>query len=68
MTIKEWTDYWMEVYDKPNVRRTTYEARRYIFQNHIIPGLGNIALTELTEDGLKTARMEKYSLESKCRL
>ena len=50
MTIKEWTDYWMEVYDKPNVRRTTYEARRYIFQNHIIPGLGNIALTELTED------------------
>ena len=50
MTIKEWTDYWMEVYDKPNVRWTTYEARRYIFQNHIIPGLGNIALTELTED------------------
>ncbi|MEM5770564.1 MAG: hypothetical protein AAGU32_20090, partial [Bacillota bacterium] len=34
LTIKEWTDYWMEVYDKPNVRRTTYEARRYIFQNH----------------------------------
>ena len=50
MTIKDWTDYWMEVYDKPNVRRTTYEARRYIFQNHIIPGLGNIALIELTED------------------
>ncbi|NCB43535.1 MAG: site-specific integrase [Clostridia bacterium] len=50
MTIKEWIDYWMEVYDKSNVRRTTYEARRYICQNHIIPGLGNIQLTELTED------------------
>ena len=24
MTIKDWTDYWMEVYDMPNVRRTTY--------------------------------------------
>jgi len=50
MTIKEWTERWMEVCDKPNVRRTTYEARRYIFQNHIIPSLGNIQLTELTED------------------
>lgn len=50
MTIKEWTDYWIKVYDKPNVRRTTYEAHRYILQNHIIPSLGSIALTELTED------------------
>jgi len=48
MTVKEWTQHWLEVYAKPSVRPTTLAAYRYILQNHINPGLGEIELTALT--------------------
>lgn len=49
MTVREWIAYWQEVYDKPRSRPTTYAAHDYIFKNHILPGLGEIPLAELTE-------------------
>lgn len=48
MTVRQWTEYWQEKYDAPAVRRTTYEAHRYVLENHIVPGLGKWELSELT--------------------
>lgn len=49
MTVREWIAHWQEVYDKPKSRPTTYAAHDYIFKNHILPGLGDMKLAELTE-------------------
>jgi len=49
MTVREWVEDWMERWDKPNVRPTTFAAHRYVMQNHILPGLGNVKLEQLTE-------------------
>lgn len=48
MTVREWAEHWQEKYDAPVVRRTSYEAHRYVLGNHIIPCLGECELTELT--------------------
>ena len=52
MTVREWVEDWMERYDKPNVRPTTFAAHRYVMQNHIFPGLGDIELEQLTESDI----------------
>lgn len=49
MTVREWVAYWQEVYDRPKSRPTTYAAHDYVFKNHILPGLGDMKLVELTE-------------------
>lgn len=48
MTLKDYILRWQEVYDKNQSRPTTYAAHGYIFKNHILPGLGEIQLSELT--------------------
>ena len=50
MTLREYVLRWQEVYDKPQSRPTTYAAHGYIFKNHILPGLGEIPLSELTAE------------------
>lgn len=50
MTVREWAEYWQQKYDAPTVRQTTYEAHRYVLENHIIPCLGKRELAELTSD------------------
>ena len=49
MKLKEWIALWQEVYDKPTVRPSTYQAHGYLLKNHIIPRLGEIELTDITE-------------------
>ena len=48
MKLKDYILRWQEVYDKNQSRPTTYAAHGYIFKNHILPGLGEIQLSELT--------------------
>ena len=48
MTLRDYILRWQEVYDKNQSRPTTYAAHGYIFKNHILPGLGEIPLSELT--------------------
>lgn len=48
MTLREYILHWQEAYDKNQSRPTTYAAHGYLFKNHILPGLGNIPLEELT--------------------
>ena len=50
MTLKDYILRWQEVYDKDQSRPTTYAAHGYIFKNHILPGLGDIPLSELTSE------------------
>ena len=48
MKLKEWIPIWQERYDAPSVRQSTYEAHRYLLENHILPRLGKWELNELT--------------------
>ena len=48
MTMKDYILRWQDVYDKNQSRPTTYAAHGYIFKNHILPGLGEVQLSELT--------------------
>ena len=50
MTLKDYILRWQEVYDKNQSRPTTYAAHGYLFKNHILPGLGEILLSELTAE------------------
>lgn len=49
MKLKEWVAYWQETYDRPAVRPSTYQAHGYLLKNHIVPRLGEIELTDITE-------------------
>ena len=49
MTLRGYILFWQEAYDKRQSRPTTYAAHGYIFKNHILPSLGDIPLSELTE-------------------
>ena len=48
MTLREYILRWQEICDKNQSRPTTYAAHGYLFKNHILPGLGDIQLSELT--------------------
>lgn len=50
MTLREYIPFWQETYDKHQIRPTTYAAHNYVFKNHILPGLGDIPLSELTSE------------------
>ena len=50
MTLREYIPFWQETYDKHQSRPTTYAAHNYVFKNHILPGLCDIPLSELTSE------------------
>ena len=50
MTLREYILFWQETYDRHQSRPTTYAAHNYVFKNHILPGLGDIPLSELTSE------------------
>lgn len=50
MTLQEYIAHWQETYDRHQSRQTTYAAHNYVFKNHILPGLGDISLSELTSE------------------
>ncbi len=53
MKLKEWIPIWQEQYDAPAVRPSTYEAHRYVLENHILPRLGKWELDELTNGRIR---------------
>ena len=50
MTLREYIIFWQETYDRYQSRSTTYAAHNYVFKNHILPGLGDVFLSELTSE------------------
>lgn len=53
--LREWVAFWQKNYDAPVVRHTTYEAHRYVLENHILPWIGDCPLESLT-----TQKIEKF--------
>lgn len=49
MKMKEWVTHWQETYDRPTVRPSTYQAHGYLLKNHIVPRIGEMELTDITE-------------------
>ena len=49
MTLKEFVVHWQENWDKEHSRPSTYAAHGYLLKNHLLPGLGDSSLSELTE-------------------
>ena len=49
MTLQEFVVHWQESWDKQHSRPSTYAAHGYLLKNHILPGLGDVSLSELTE-------------------
>lgn len=50
MKLREYIIFWQETYDRYQSRSTTYAAHNYVFKNHILPGLGDTQLSELTSE------------------
>ena len=50
MTLREYINFWQETYDKHQSRPTTYAAHNYVLKNHILPGLGDTQISELTSE------------------
>ena len=49
MTLREFVIHWQESWDKEHSRPSTYAAHGYLLKNHILPGLGDVSLSQLTE-------------------
>ena len=50
MTLREFVVHWQENWDREHSRPSTYAAHGYLLKNHILPGLGDASLSELTEE------------------
>ena len=49
MTLREFVVHWQESWDEQHSRPSTYAAHGYLLKNHILPGLGEASISELTE-------------------
>lgn len=61
ITLGQWLDRWMRVYQKPKVAPTTYEMRQRLIQRHILPALGDVPLVKLRPSDLQelyTAKLD----------
>ena len=68
MTLREYILRWQEICDKNQSRPTTYAAHGYLFKNHILPGLGDIQLSELTVERVGEFLEERKSSPGKSRI
>ena len=68
MTLREYISFWQENCDKQQSRPTTYAAHNYVFKNHILPGLGDTQLSELTSEMIAEAPpfLQKFSNHLRC--
>jgi len=49
----DWIKEWLEVYSKPNIRKTTYSTYYNFVMNHIVPAFPNVLLKDLRADMLQ---------------
>ena len=60
-TLAEYLERWLEDYAKPNLGPRTFEGYKSIIYRHIIPKLGNLALTQLKPEHLQRYYSEKLT-------
>lgn len=53
MKYEEWLNEWLEYYEKPAVKQSTYEKYCRLAENHILPILGGYELSDLTAIALQ---------------
>ena len=49
MMLREFVVHWQGSWDKEHSKPSTYAAHGYLLKNHILPGLGDVSISELTE-------------------
>ena len=52
-TVKEWAYLWLELYKKNNVAYGTYHDYKMYIDNHIVPALGRLKLTQVRPAHIK---------------
>lgn len=63
MTVAEWCRYWLNEIDSRNVRPSTWNAHRYLLENHIVKDLGEIPMETLNRETVAdflSRKQEKY--------
>lgn len=63
-TVEEWAHTWLTVYKKPNVSYTTFTNYKMYTENHIVPAIGKMKLTEVKPSDIKTILASKKSLST----
>ncbi len=53
MSFADWIDFWYQQYSKPTLRPTTQSDYENLIYNHIIPGIGKLALNQLSQNDLQ---------------
>lgn len=53
MPFGKWIDYWYQVFKKNTLRETTQASYEDVIYKHIIPGIGEIPLNQLTRNDLQ---------------
>ena len=54
MKLGEWIDMWYKLYIKPQTKITTYRQYENFIYHHIIPQIGEIPLSKLTQNDIQT--------------
>jgi len=52
-TVWDWLFYWLEELEKPHIKQSTYASYRGKLENHVLPVLGDIKLSRLTEGSIQ---------------
>ncbi|OUN92649.1 site-specific integrase [Pseudoflavonifractor sp. An44] len=53
MLFRDWLDYWYQNHAKPKLRQTTQQGYEYCIVHHLVPGVGDIPLNQLTQADLQ---------------
>ncbi|MGN1134774.1 MAG: N-terminal phage integrase SAM-like domain-containing protein [Oscillospiraceae bacterium] len=61
MTLKEWLEYWFEVYTKRTVKQSTAVSYHGYINGHIVPHIGSYKLSELNTDIFQSFLMHKVT-------
>ena len=48
MTVGDWCDTWLETFEKPNMRASTYESYEGNIRLHVKPGIGDLMMSKVT--------------------
>ena len=48
MTVGDWMDTWLENFEKPNMRASTYETYEGNIRLHVNPGIGSLTMSKVT--------------------
>lgn len=54
ITVKQWLESWLPTYKEISVKRKTYDSYKQVINDYIVPGLGQVRLTQLSPKQVQT--------------